>query len=281
MSAGLSGAWWTQSAVALVVTLGVTLGVSVAEAQVEPPLSQRLVIEASDAEVTAEADAGAAAGAKADEPLTEKTIARAIAPPHFRFSIIRSVLVDDLSGTYLYVRANKTATTKSVPVPADRTVLASCIAGGNVDDLVRGATVTVRFDPAGRYRPDILVEKKVEVEALLGAKVLDRGGNKLYIVTSEGKARGFEIEGDAKAWNDVVAGGDASGLLAGAVVDVHFDPSGRSPLRVKIITPAGGAKRDSDGCGCSLAAGGAAPTGGAVALIAAALALILRRRSPA
>lgn len=241
--------------------------------------------EAAAAEKAKAAAAGAAPAADAapDAALTPETIAIAEPPKGFRYSVLRDVRIDEVAANYLYVKASKTAqSTRAVPIPKDRELLKGCVAGGGPDDLQRGAVVTVKFDPKGVVRPEIVLQTKVEIEELKGIKVIDRGGTKLYVTTPDGGQRGFAIEGDPSGWNDVVEGGDASGLLGGAVIDLRFDPSGREPLKIKIVTPSPKAERakpDGGGCGCSVRGGGSSPTAGALGLLLLCLAgLLLRRR---
>lgn len=225
----------------------------------------------------------AAAEATPAGTLTPETMATKDPPRGFIWSVLRDVLIDEVSDTYLYVKSSKKAqSSRAVPIPKDRKLLATCIAGGTVDDLVRGTTITVKFDSKGEVKPEIVIQEKVEIEVLKGAKVLDRGGNKLYVVTADGQSRGFEIEGDASAWNEVVEGGDASGLLMGAIVTVQFDPSGREPLKIHIDQPSpkaltGKVSGGGGGCGCDTRGGGA-PSAGSLAFALAMLALVLRRR---
>jgi hypothetical protein len=122
-------------------------------------------------------------------------------PAGFSYSLIANAIVDDLSDTYLYVRASKDATTtKAVPVPRDRQLLAQCITGGKVEDLVRNTVVTVKFDPTGVVRPEILVQSRPEKEHLTGVKISQRAGNKLFVVLADGTSRVFQIDGGPEAW---------------------------------------------------------------------------------
>ena len=184
--------------------------------------------------------------------LTAENMATAPKPAGFRYAIIRDGVVDDISATLLYVKANRAAkTSRAVPIPADRKLLASLIAGGGVDDLTKGATLTVRYDPRGVVRPEIVLLGKVQLEVIEGAKVIDRGGNKLYVTLADGTNRGFEIEGGAQAWKSVVENGPASALVGGAKVRISFDPSGREPLRIHLLEPPKTPTGDK-GCGCSV-----------------------------
>lgn len=234
---------------------------------------------------TAAAEPTPAAELPADATsLSADTMARQKAPKGFHYSLLRDVLIDDVASNYLYVKASKTASsTRAVPIPNDPAILAECVAGGAPADLQRGAVVTVRFDPKGVMRPEIVLQSKVEIEELRGVRVIDRGGTKLYVTTPDGGQRGFAIEGDPSGWNDVVAGGDASGLLAGAVIDLRYDPSGREALQIKIVTPSPQARKTGggDGCGCSVRGQRQAPSLGAALLLVASLGLLWRRRRPA
>ena len=265
-------------------------------AEAPPAPAAAAAPEAAAAEAAAAADPGlvigdaaaaeraveAAAEAPPSGALSPDTIATKAPPKGFIWSVLRDVMVDEISDTYLYVKSSKKAqSSRAVPIPKDRAVLATCIAGGTIDDLVRGATITVKFDSKGEVKPEIVIQEKVVVEVLKNAKVLDRGGNKLYIVTEDGQSRGFSIEGDATAWNGVVEGGDASGLLMGAKVTVTYDPSGREALKIRIDEPSPkaltGKVSGGGGCGCD-ARGGATPSAGSLAFALAMLALLLRRR---
>ena len=195
---------------------------------------------------------GATSTSAAADALTAENMATGQKPKGFLYTMIRGARIDSLDTTILYVRKKKSDKhTKAVPIPKNRDLLAECIAGGGVEDLIKGAQVTVKYDPKGVVRPQIMIESKSEIEVLDGATVLDRGGSKLYVLTADQQRRGFQIEGGAKAWNDVVVGGNAEGLLAGAKVKIEHDPSGRKGLKITILQPAGGAKKKGKGCGCS------------------------------
>lgn len=231
-------------------------------------------------------DPGAATGTTAEaNALIADKMATAKRPKSFLYTIIRDALVDEVTQTVLYLRKEKRAKhTRAVPIPKDRKLLATCITGGTVEDLVRGARVTAKFDPQGVVRPQIVIVTKVSIEVLDNAVVLDRGGAKLYVVTAEKKRRGFQIEGDAAGWNDVVQNGNADGLLVGAKIRLEFDPSGREPLKIIILTPAMGADKADEkgkGCGCSAHGPrtGAGLDLGPIALLLVLAGLWLRRRS--
>ena len=239
--------------------------------------------------VNAEQAAAALAAAATATALTVDTMATRPPPAGFVWSVLRDVTIHEVAETYLYVRASKNSqSTRAIPIPKDRALLRPNVAGGTVDDLQRGAVITAKFDPKGEVRPEIVIQQRVETEVLEGVRVLDRGGNKLYVTDSQGKGRGFAIEGGAEAWNEVVAGGSADDLRVGAKVTVRFDPTGREPLRVTLLEPApGGSRRDNDpgkdgGCGCDVrSTSKRLPTSGeAFAALAFGL-LLLRARRPA
>lgn len=190
--------------------------------------------------------------------LSADTIATAARPVGFRYAVIREGVIDDVGETLLYVKARKEAkTSRAVPIPKDRALLASCIAGGTVDDLVKGARVSVRYDGKGVVRPEIVILSQVTLEVIDGARVIDRGGSKLYVSTPEGGTRGFQIEGGAAAWEGVVQGGPTSALVAGARVRIEHDPSGRQPLKITLLDPPKTEAGSDKGCGCAVVAPGA------------------------
>jgi len=130
-------------------------------------------------------------------------------------------------------------------------------------------------------RPDITILKKAELEIYDDAKVLDRGGDRLYINTAEGFAKGFALEGGAAAWDEVIEGAKFNDLVAGTLIRVENDPSGRKPIRVifKQKAPnidASGVKKDR-GCGCDLRPSDGISMGSGL-LSAALLALVWLRR---
>ena len=193
------------------------------------------------------------AAAKAEAAkLTSENTATKTKPKGFRYSVLRDVRVEEVGETLLYVKKNKAAkTSHAVPIPKDRALLATCIAGGTVKDLKRAAIITVRFDPAGVVRPEIIVSKRVAIEVLHG-KVLDIGGPKLYIALDDHSKRGFAVDAYAD-WNEVVKNGDAKDLIRGAPLTVRFDPSGEAALEISLDQPGGAAKAPTDkGCGCSV-----------------------------
>ncbi len=209
--------------------------------------------------------------------LTTDNMAVAPKPPGFRYAIIRNGVVDDISETMLYVKSSKTAkTSRAVPIPKDRKLLATLIAGGTVEDLIKGTRLAVRYDPKGVVRPEIVIQDKAKLEVIESAKVIDRGGNKLYVTMPDGTSRGFEIEGGAAAWNTVVENGPASALIAGAKVRIHFDPSGRESIRIELLDPPKAEAKDK-GCGCAVASEGHIPDG-ALAFAMVCLWAISRRR---
>jgi hypothetical protein len=179
-------------------------------------------------------------------------MATAPKPAGFAYSLIANAIIDELSDTYLYVRASKDApTTKAIPVPRDRALLAQCISGGTVDDLVRNTVITVKFDPTGVVRPEILIQSKPQKEQLAGATVSARAGSKLFVTTASGESRVFQIEGGEAAWKEAVVGGDAAQLVFGAKVDIDYDPSGREGIQIRVVSPPAPAKAK----GCSASAG--------------------------
>lgn len=234
-------------------------------------------------EAPGEARPTAAAAAAAAQKLTPDTIATAKKPKGFRYSILRDVWVDEVGETLLYVKKKKRAkTNKAVPIPKDRALLASCIAGGEVADLKRSAIITVKFDPAGVVRPQIVINQKAKLESLHG-KVLDIGGPKLYIALDDHSKRGFAVKSYAD-WDAVVQNGSAKDLKRGVAVTVRFDPSGEQGIKITLdapptAAPASQAKPEHGGCGCSVF-GRAHPgvPAGAWLLALAAAALWLRRR---
>jgi MYXO-CTERM domain-containing protein len=214
--------------------------------------------------------------------ITADTIATAPKPADFQYAIVRSGWVDDLSETLLYVKSTKGADTSiAVPVPRDRKLLATLIAGGTLDDLVTGTVLTVRYDPRGVVRPEIIIEKASRVEILENAKVLDRGGNKLFVLTADGQHRGFQIEGGPAEWQQVVKNGQAASLVAGAKVRIAYDPSGRLPLEITVVEAPPNAKAADRGCGCRVTSGAPDPGVGAGVLLGLVLVGLaaLRRRS--
>lgn len=183
--------------------------------------------------------------------LTAESMATKPKPKGFRYAVRRNAIVVELSDTILYVLPKKKAPhTVAIPVPKDRKLLDECLAGGTVDNLVKGAVITAKYDPRGVVRPEIIFVTKSEIEQLDNAKVLDRGGNKLYVILADGTKRGFQIEGGAKGWEDVVQNGPARGLAPGALIDITFDPSGREPLKITLVEPDKVAKEKPKGCGC-------------------------------
>ncbi len=209
--------------------------------------------------VAAAADTAAVAPAAAATSAIDPgdTFATAAKPAGFSYSMLENAWIDDVRETYLYIKSGPSKPTSlAVPIPKNRVFLATCIEGGTVDDLVRSATATVKWDPAGVVRPQIIILKKAELEIYDNAKVLDRGGDRLYINTAEGVARGFALEGGAAAWDEVIEGAKFNDLVAGTLVRVENDPSGRKAIRVvfKQKAPsidASGIKKDR-GCGCDL-----------------------------
>lgn len=184
-------------------------------------------------------------------PLTADTMATAPKPPDFRYAVATEVIVAELSETMLYVKATKAATTMTaIPVAKDRAILAQCVTGGKVEDLVKGTVITAKYDPRGVVRPEIAIVSTTEIEILDDAKVMDRGGSKLFVLTKEGQTRAFSMEGGTAAWDSVVTGGTAADLKPGVKVRIEFDPSGRESLKIALKEPAKGAEPVDKGCGC-------------------------------
>lgn len=230
---------------------------------------------------TAQEPAVAAPGdATAEQALTPETMATAEKPPGFRYGIVRGGLVESLAGTLLYVKTSKDAkTSTAVPVPKDPALLAKTISGGTPADLIKGTVVDVKFDPRGVVRPEIAIVSRSTIEVLDDAKIMDRGGNKLYVVTAAGKSRGFELAGEgAAAWTGVVTNGTPDDLKPGTLVRIAYDPSGQEPLQVTLKATPKPAQDKDKGCGCQVAGGPRnIPLGGSWAAIGA-LAMILTRR---
>lgn len=213
--------------------------------------------------------------------LTADTIATANKPDGFTYAIVRDAIVDELGETMLYVKANKDAkTTTAVPVPKDRALLARCVAG-NLEDLVHGAIVTAKYDPRGVVRPEIVIQSTPTVEVLDDVKVVDRAGSKLFVLMADKTTRAFAIEGGADAWASVVQNGKPEDLVAGAVVKIEYDPSGREGIKITLKSPPVAAPVADKGCGCSVYGGGRTIPLASLGFAAIAVALVLRRRSRA
>jgi len=201
-------------------------------------------------EAAGEAKPTVAAAKEAAAKLTAETIATKPKPKGFRYSIVRERFVDEVTETLLYVKKSARAkSTRAIPIPKDRSLLATCIEGGTLADLKRGSTVTARFDPKGVVRPKLTIVGKVEVETLHG-KVIDIGGPKLYLVLDDGSRRGFSV-GSYADWNQVVQNGSAADLKRQTALTLRFDPSGEQDLQIVLdVKPAATAPNDG-GCGCS------------------------------
>ena len=172
-------------------------------------------------------------------------------PKGFRYTIVRDRWVEDVSETLLYVKKSpKAKSSRAIPIPKDRKLLAECIEGGGLAELKRGAVVTARFDPKGVVRPKITIAKKVQVEILHG-KVIDIGGPKLYVVLDDGARRGFEV-GSYADWDKVVQNGKATDLKRQAGVTIRFDPSGETDIEVVLDVPPSAKPKQADGCGCNV-----------------------------
>ncbi|MCO4762398.1 MAG: hypothetical protein KC502_12885 [Myxococcales bacterium] len=277
---------WTLVAVTLVAVgllVGPISGMAWADAAkgaaAQPPKAAGASIKIDEAPGKGRPTVAAAAAEAAK--LTPETIATQAKPKGFRYSILRDVWVDEIAATMLYVKKNKRAkTTKAVPIPKDRKLLDSCIAGGTSADLKRSTIITVKFDPKGVVRPQIVIAKQVKVETLHG-KVLDIGGPKLYLALDDHSKRGFAVKTYAD-WNEVVQNGQATDLKRGAAITVVFDPSGEQGLKITLDKPPSAtdeAKKSDGGCGCSATKprSSHAPVGAALLIVGCA-ALWLRRR---
>lgn len=214
---------------------------------------------------------------------TEETRATAEKPEGFSYSILRDAYIDDVRETYLYMKSSPAAgASVTVPIPKNRELLAKCITGGTVDDLVHGAIATVRYDPIGVVRPVIEIVKKQEVEIYDDARVLDRGGSRLYIRTADGREKGFNLDGGSAAWDEVIEGAKFADLVAGTTIRVEHDPGGRTPIRVVFKKKAleldvkGNVVTKDKGCGCDSSGGGLSY--GAAGLTALLLGLWVARR---
>lgn len=216
---------------------------------------------------------------------SEDTRATAEKPQGFSYSILRDAYVDDVRETYLYIKSSPEAkSSATVPIPKNRELLAQCIKGGGIEDLVHGAIATVRYDPTGVVRPDIEIVQKVEVEVYDDARVLDRGGTRLYIRTKDGREKGFNLDGGPAAWDEVIEGAKFSDLAPGTLIRVEHDPGGRNAIRVVFkekaieLDSSGNVKaaKGDKGCGCDSRAG-ELPLG-AAGLSAMLLGLVISRR---
>lgn len=213
--------------------------------------------------------------------ITADTIATAPKPEGFAYTIVREATVDELSETLLYVKTSKDAKTMTaIPVPKDRALLAQCLAGGGVAELVHGVQVTARYDPRGVVRPEIIINAVPAIEVLDDVKIVERAGSKLFVLMADKTTRAFAIEGGAAAWATVVQNGKAEDLVNGAMVKIEYDPTGREGIKITLKTPPPQAAPAEDkGCGCSVY-GGQRPLPWASVLFAlGAVALVRRRRS--
>ncbi len=215
------------------------------------------------------------------QPLTAETLATAPKPEGFAYTIVRDAVVDELSETILYVKTQKDAkTTTAVPVPKDRALLTQCLAGGKLEDLVHGAIVTARYDPRGVVRPEIIINSTPAIEVLDDAKIADRAGSKLFVVTSDKQTRAFSIEGGAAAWATVVQNGKPEDLTAGTLVKIEYDPSGREGIKITLKNPpAQAAPAEDKGCGCSVYGGPRSLPFGSALFALLAVTVLMRRRS--
>jgi MYXO-CTERM domain-containing protein len=227
------------------------------------------------------ATAASAAAAPPKAAFGADIMATADKPAGFAYTVMRNAVVDEVQETYLYIKSSEKAVSSvTVPIPKNRELLAKCIAGGGIDDLAHGAIVSVKYDPAGVVKPEIVIVQKVEMEIFDHAKVLDRGGTKLYITTADGGAKGFEVEGGEAAWNTVIEGGTFADLAVGTEVKVEHDPGGRKPIRVVILQKVAAAPAAASGKGCGCDTRGQSPLPWSAAWTAAAIltGLVVRRR---
>ncbi len=213
--------------------------------------------------------------------LSADTMATAPKPEGFAYAIVRDAIVDELSETLLYVKASKDAKTMTaVPVPKDRALLAQCLAGGKVEDLVRGTVLTARYDPRGVVRPEIIINSTPVIEVLDDVKIVDRAGSKLFVMTADKQTRAFSIEGGAPAWATVVQNGKADDLVNGAMVKIEYDPSGREGIKITLKNPpVQAAPAEDKGCGCSVYGGQRSLPWASLLFALGAVALLVRRRS--
>lgn len=213
--------------------------------------------------------------------LTAETMATAPKPDGFAYTVVHDAIVDELSETLLYVKKAKDAQTLvAVPVPKDRALLAQCLAGGGVLDLVRGAIVTAKYDPRGVVRPEIILQSTPVIEVLDDARIVDRAGAKLFVMTADKQTRAFAIEGGAAAWASVVQNAAPDDLKPGTLVKIEYDPSGREGIRITLKQPPEPKVAAEDkGCGCQVLNGPRPLPWAGLAWALGALGLLWRRRS--
>ena len=143
-------------------------------------------------------------------------------PPAPLLSIAEHVEVVERSGGTLTVKTPGAAFSRAIAVPSDDAPLARCIEGGTPVDLDATAIVSLRYDPKGTVLPRITIEAKPRGVDLHGVNVVDRGPETVYVVMPDGMTRAFRTAGAPLGY----------GVRAGAVVDLHFDPTGRTPMTV-------------------------------------------------
>ncbi|MBM4345383.1 MAG: hypothetical protein FJ100_18585 [Deltaproteobacteria bacterium] len=211
-------------------------------------------------------------------------MATAEKPKGFAYNLMNGAVVEQLVDTYLYIKSSpQSKVSITVPVPRDRAFFAKCITGGTPDDLVRGAVINARYDPAGVVRPVLEIVEKVSIEIYDDARVLDRGGKRLYIRAPDGREKGFELEGGPAAWDEVIEGAKFVDLVPGSIVRVEHDPGGRQAIKITFkrkpadLNSDGRTKGASRGCGCDVR-DPRGPDAGAFALAALLLGAIAARR---
>ena len=208
-------------------------------------------------------------------------------PKGFAYNLMNGSVVAELNESYLYIKSSpQSKISVTVPVPKNREFFNKCITGGTFEDLVRGAVVNVKYDPAGNVRPVIEIVEKVVVEVYEDARILDRGGNRIYIRAADGREKGFELDGGPAAWDAVIEGAKFADLVPGTIVRVEHDPGGRTAIRIIFkrkpadLNADGSKKSSGRGCGCDVRA--KAPLGsGEVGLALLVLALWVSPRSTA
>ncbi len=262
----------------------------------QAPAAMQRPAEAAIAQAAAaQAAAGSAAPAAAEPPAAVSpavaasptfadTMATAEKPKGFAYNLMNGAVVEQLVDTYLYIKSSaQSKVSITVPVPRDRAFFAKCITGGTPEDLVRGAVINARYDPAGAVRPVIEIVEKVTIEVYEDARVLDRGGKRLYIRAPDGREKGFELEGGPAAWDEVIEGAKFADLVPGSIVRVEHDPGGRQAIKITFkskpadLNADGSKKGTGRGCGCDVRAP-LGPDGGPLALGALLLGIWLRRR---
>ncbi len=228
--------------------------------------------------------AAAVSPAAAASPTFADSMATAEKPKGFAYNLMNGAVVEQLVDTYLYIKSStQSKVSITVPVPRDRAFFAKCVSGGTPEDLVRGAVINARYDPAGVVRPVIEIVEKVTIEVYDNARVLDRGGKRLYIRAPDGREKGFELDGGPTAWDEVIEGAKFADLVPGSIVRVEHDPGGRQAIKITFkskpaeLNSDGSKKSAGRGCGCDVR-DPATPDGGSWAFGALLLGVWLRRR---